>query len=107
MDTNISDLVSDELRSVRKKVNQVIELLRYFVRPESSTVYDSLLKAGAALEAAEATSAAPQSKNFATARSASRLRAHFGQPLESRSIRRPQSRQGAVFKRRLSSGPVG
>lgn len=54
MDTNISDLVSDELRSVRKKVNQVIELLRYFVRPESSTVYDSLLKAGAALEAAEA-----------------------------------------------------
>jgi hypothetical protein len=54
MDTNIADLVSDELRSVRKKINQVVELLRYFVRPESSSVYASLLKAGGALEAAEA-----------------------------------------------------
>lgn len=54
MDTNISDLVSDELRLMRKKVSQVVELLRYFVRPENSTVYNSLLKAGVAVEEAEA-----------------------------------------------------
>jgi hypothetical protein len=54
MNSDISDLVLDELHFVRKKCLQLVELLRYFVGQENGPVYASLREAVAALEAAEA-----------------------------------------------------
>lgn len=54
MNPDISDFVLDELRFVLKKMGQVVELLRYFVRQESHPVYASLFEAVAAVRSAEA-----------------------------------------------------
>ena len=53
MNPDITDLITDELRATRRKLDQIIELLRHYVGDESHAVYQHIGAAALALEVAE------------------------------------------------------
>jgi len=54
MNPNIADLITDELRATRKKLNLITELLRSYVTDESQPIYRLIFDASVAVETVEA-----------------------------------------------------